>query len=280
MKGFIEDIIPMLQRFSKNLDNITLLTKQHWTIVNEAYISKTNYIFQKSGVLITSIDGKVSKSKWEYLGFNSILIEKESESLFLKLCFLDENILILKIDHSTQNLVLINELLYETGVKNLALLSDFINNKYFKTAISSSSATEIKQNETKPNTNDNNTFQKNLSDGTSINIEIICLNFIKEGAKVYDKDMSKLKEGRYKLDDGLIIAIQDSIIKEIFYEKLYRINNSDELKIEQIDINGPSVGDFVQLNNENINSGIFKINWAEKIFVENSRIIRRTVWGI
>jgi hypothetical protein len=279
MKGYIEDIIPMLQRFSKNLDNITLLTKQHWTIVEDICVSKTNYIFQKNGVLINSIDGKVNKAKWEYLGFNSILIEKESESLFLKLGFFDENILILKIDNSTQSLVLINESIYESGIKNFASLTNFINNKYLKPSIPSSQGIENKQKETKPNTIENNTFQKKLSDGTLINIEIISFNFIKKGAKVYDKEMNTLKEGRFKLDDGLIIIVEETKIKEIFYEMVYKINNVGELKIEQIDGTGPSLGDFVQLNDENINSGIFKINYAEKIFVENSRITKRTIWG-
>ena len=186
MKGYIEDIIPTLQRFSKNLDNITLLTKQHWTIVEDVFISKTNYIFQKNGVLITSIDGKVNKAKWEYLGFNSILIEKESESLFLKLAFFDENILILKIDNSSQSLVMINESTYESGINDLAALTNFINNKYIKPSKPSSQVIEVKQKETKPNTIENNTFQKKLTNGTIINIEIIRLDYIKEGARVYD----------------------------------------------------------------------------------------------
>ena len=96
----------------------------------------------------------------------------------------------------------------------------------------------------------------------------------------YDKDMNILIDGKYRMDDGLIIDLKDSKINRILHERIYIVNNKDQLKIEQIDINGPSRGDLVVLNEKFINSAIFKINWAEKIFVENSIITKRTVWGI
>ena len=41
MKTFIADIIPRIQKFSQKLDNTTLLTNQHWVVVDEITNSKT-----------------------------------------------------------------------------------------------------------------------------------------------------------------------------------------------------------------------------------------------
>ena len=35
MKTFISDLIPKLQRFSQKLDNLTLLTNQHWVVFDD-----------------------------------------------------------------------------------------------------------------------------------------------------------------------------------------------------------------------------------------------------
>ena len=68
MKTYIADIIPKLQRFSQKLDNLTLLTNQHWVVLDELESSKTVFIFRSNNELLISRNGKVEKAKWEYLG--------------------------------------------------------------------------------------------------------------------------------------------------------------------------------------------------------------------
>jgi hemin uptake protein HemP len=96
MKTYISDIIPKLQRFSRKLDDLTYLTNQHWVVVDDINNIKSVYIFRTNNQLLISNNGKVSKANWEYLGNNSILIDKNDESYLFKHGFLDENILALK----------------------------------------------------------------------------------------------------------------------------------------------------------------------------------------
>lgn len=43
MQIFISDLIPKIQRFSQKLDDLTLLSNQHWVVIDE--IDKNVYIF-------------------------------------------------------------------------------------------------------------------------------------------------------------------------------------------------------------------------------------------
>ena len=83
MKTFIADIIPRLQQYSQKLDNLTLLTNQHWVVVDEIVNSKTVYIFRSNNELLISKNGKVEKAKWEYLGNNALLLDLKEKILFI-----------------------------------------------------------------------------------------------------------------------------------------------------------------------------------------------------
>jgi hypothetical protein len=109
MKTFFSDIIPKIQLFSQKLDNLTLLTNQHWVMIDELNNDKIVYIFRTNNELLLSKNGKVKKAEWEYLGNNSLLIDTKEESFLFKHGFFDENILALKIDNKNEYMFLINE---------------------------------------------------------------------------------------------------------------------------------------------------------------------------
>jgi len=109
MKTYLADIIPKIQNFSKKLDNLSLLMNQHWIVVDEIENSKTVYIFRKNNDLLISKNGKVEKSRWEYLGNDYLLIETKEEGYLFKHGFFDERILALKIDSKDEYAFLVNE---------------------------------------------------------------------------------------------------------------------------------------------------------------------------
>lgn len=109
MKTFIADIIPKIRRYSQKLDNITLLTNQHWVVIDELRNSKFVYIFRSNSELLISQNGKVEKGKWEYLGNNSLLIERKGESYLFRHGFFDSNVLALKVDGLDEYAFLVNE---------------------------------------------------------------------------------------------------------------------------------------------------------------------------
>ncbi len=132
MKTFISDLIPKLQRFSQKLDNLTLLTNQHWVVIDEIGNNKNVYIFRTNNDLLISQNGKVEKAKWEYLGNNSLLIDKKDESYLFKHGFFDENILALKVDSKDEYAFLINENKYDGELNSLGKVLDFLTRKYIE----------------------------------------------------------------------------------------------------------------------------------------------------
>ena len=113
MKTYFFDLIPRLQRYSEQLDDLTKLTNQHWVVVDEIANSKNVYIFRTNNELLISQNGKVERAKWEYLGNNSLLIDKREEIYLFKQGFLDENVLALKVDSKDEYAFLVNENKYD-----------------------------------------------------------------------------------------------------------------------------------------------------------------------
>lgn len=130
MKTYLADIIPKIQRFSQKLDNITLLTNQHWEVIDEISKSKIVYIFRDGGKLLISQNGKVEKAHWEYLGNNSLLIDLKDESYLFRHGFFDENILALKVDGKDEYAFLVNESKYDGELNSMESIFKFLNNKY------------------------------------------------------------------------------------------------------------------------------------------------------
>lgn len=144
MKTFVADIIPQIQRFSQKLDNLTLLTNQHWVVLDQSTQSKTVYIFRSNGDLLIAVNGKVEKAKWEYLGQNSMLIDLKEQSYLFRHGFFDENVLALKIDSKEEYAVLINESKYQGELNSIGAVLNFLNQNYL--TIPSISNDELGQN--------------------------------------------------------------------------------------------------------------------------------------
>lgn len=132
MKTFIADIIPRIQKYSKKLDNLTLLTNQHWVVVDEIANSKTVYIFRTTNELLISKNGKVDKAKWEYLGNNTLLIDLKEESYLFRHGFFDENILALKIDGREEYAFLVNETKFDKELNSSERILEFLQRKYIE----------------------------------------------------------------------------------------------------------------------------------------------------
>lgn len=130
MRTYISDIFPRIQKFSQKLDNLTLLTNQHWVVIDDIDNTKNVYIFRQNNELLISQNGKVEKAKWEYLGNNSLLIDRKDESYLFKHGFFDENILALKIDSKNEYVFFVNESKFEIELNSSTTVIDFLNKKY------------------------------------------------------------------------------------------------------------------------------------------------------
>lgn len=130
MRTYIADIIPRLQQFSQKLDNLTLLTNQHWVVVDEIANSKTVYIFRSNKELLIVKNGAVEKAKWEYLGNNALLLDLKTKSYLFRHGFFDENILALKIDGKEEYAFLVNETRFDNELNSADRILEFLQRKY------------------------------------------------------------------------------------------------------------------------------------------------------
>lgn len=194
MRTYVADIIPKIQRFSQKLDNLTMLTNQHWVVLDELTQSKTVYIFRTNGELLIAINGKVDKAKWEYLGQNSILIDSKEQSYLFRHGFFDENVLALKIDSKEEYAVLINESKYHGELNSIAAVISFLNQNYL-----------INPSITKKKLGHNSPFKTNIS-------------LIREG---YTLKMGFFKEYSVRLSSGQVFNIyqKQSNRKYFIYDK-------------------------------------------------------------
>jgi hypothetical protein len=130
MKTFFSDLIPKFQQFSQKLDNLSLLTDKPWVIINGDQSIKEVFIFRSNNELLISKNGSVTKAKWEYLGYNTLIIDIHSESYLFKQGFFDSNILILKIDSKNDYVFLVNEILFDNEINSIDGIISLLNKYY------------------------------------------------------------------------------------------------------------------------------------------------------
>ncbi len=131
MKSYILDIIPKIQKFSKRLDEFAFLLNQHWVLFDDTLNeTKTVFIFRENNELIISNNGIIEKSKWEFIGNDSLIIETKNYSHLLKHGFLDEGVLVLKRDSHKDFSVFINESKAKVEFNSIESITKFLQNKY------------------------------------------------------------------------------------------------------------------------------------------------------
>lgn len=212
MRTFLTDIFPKIQRFSNKLDNLTLLTNQHWVSIDDILSTKTIYIFRTNNELLISENGKVEKAKWEHLGNKSILIDKSNDSYLFKQGFLDENVLALKVDTSKEYAVFVNENKYDGELNSFQKVIDFLTLKYFDTHLNNNKQT-INEDWEKPQ-------NSSLSYGTSATYKTKQGMLTLTGQQVSKNkkiiiatlDGRTAPDGRYRLEFMWHVTVQNGLV--------------------------------------------------------------------
>jgi hypothetical protein len=211
MKTFLSDIFPRIQRYSEKLDNLTLLTNQHWVSIDDIISNKTVYIFRSNNELLVSTNGRVEKAEWEYLGNKSLLIEKKTGSYLFKHGFFDENILALKADSSEEYAVFVNENKYDGELNSIDRVFDFLRRTYLDSSIISNIESKTGQIITSAHPKLKTTDEFETDKGKII----VELNFEGANPAMYNKvyqNHTPAKDGKYKLGFMNYLVIKDGII--------------------------------------------------------------------
>lgn len=266
MKTFLADIFPKIQRFSDKLDNLTMLTNQHWVYIDDILSTKTVYIFRTNNELLISKNGKVEKAKWEHLGNKSLLIDKTTDSYLFKHGFFDENILALKVDSSEEYAVFVNENKYDGELNSIDKVFDFLRRTYLDPSIKSK--IEISTGQVLNSAISEQTIHRETQEGETL--KIVSVNNETIGAKVYINE-KPARDGTYiykSLSHKLIVRdgqIHDRYFLELFKEYIFeKINNSE-----------PTLGDKVYNKNwTRVIDGKIRYSFFRHFLIENGIIIK------
>ena len=130
MQTYLSDIIPSISRYSKQLNDETLLTSRHWVVVEELENRKSIYIFRKNRNLLISTNGSVEKGTWDYLGNDKLLIEKDGKAFLFRHGFFEDDFLALKIEGGDEYAFLVNEKKYDENLNSVLSIHTFLTKKY------------------------------------------------------------------------------------------------------------------------------------------------------
>lgn len=226
MKTFLSDIFPKIQRYSEKLDNLTLLTNQHWVSLDNLLSTKTVYIFRANNQLLVSTNGKVEKATWEYLGNKSLLIDKTDNSYLFKHGFFDDNILALKVDSREEYAVFVNENKYDEELNSIERVIEFLEHKYLDPSIKLTVDTTTGQAMYPPEPNSKTHHTKEgpshlkpspfghfTTDKGEIKVELE-LGKVAIKNKVYQNN-KPAKDGKYKLGFMNYLIIKNGAITDI-----------------------------------------------------------------
>ena len=204
MKAFLQHLIIELKNYSKSLDNQSILINKPWALI-DSDLEIQKLIFKKNKELIMSKDGKVTIGSWEYLPeAKSLLIDRGKDKILCNEGFIDDGILILKMDGTTNRFfVLANE----------NLIPDLDAYNYLK---------QLRYSNL-------NIVTRKLTNGKTL--EIILedrYDFIGIGNQV-TIDADNIEDGVYKTEDrNQKYVIKESFIRAIIHEKTYKTKNGLE----------------------------------------------------
>ena len=106
MKTYILHNLDKIAKYSKALDAKAILYDKNWEVFNEDG-DKEVLIFRPKGELLIVKKGIVTKSNWELLPTGSILITTDGTTCLFNAAFVDENVLALQLDGTSECMVMI-----------------------------------------------------------------------------------------------------------------------------------------------------------------------------
>lgn len=123
MKNYIVSIIPNLKKYSRKLNDISLLTQDGWALIDSSPSKSKIYYFKSDNELLITYRGKVKHGSWEII-HNNIVIKEDGGSFIFKLDFFNEHYLILGIDNQEGNIFFVKKSIYQKGINSFSAIEN------------------------------------------------------------------------------------------------------------------------------------------------------------
>jgi hypothetical protein len=241
-------IVKQLKNHTASLEKSNIFIDKPWTIIDgDNEIQRL--IFKKDKTLILSKNGQAQIGKWDYFPeAKSLLIDRISDKILCNEAFIDEGVLILKLDGTdNQFFTLANE----NVIPNLDISQYLYNIRNEKLFFSS----------------------QKLVDGTILDIQRKDLyTSIAEGDKVSINDKN-IPDGMYPIDDKIkIYEIKNNEIIQIFTVKNYYTANKKEITVHQKKYWEIYEGDNVFINSETATDQLIRLKNGRSLLIVDGKI--------
>lgn len=253
MREYLKSFSQQFKNLSKKLDKTSILIEKPWSMIDEdAEIQKL--IFRKNKELILSKNGKVTTGNWDYFPeARSILIDRGTDKILCNEAFVNEGVLILKMDGTSNHFFML---------ANENLVPDLDGIKYLE---------QLRKKEL-------NIFTRELINGDVLDIQGIDeygnhVGGIAIGQPVLHNDKIAV-DGRYlRKDRQIIYEIKNGKIHRILNRIEYLFTNNQILEILQSSPGTREKGDEVYINGKPAPDGKYNFGLFNSIKVKNGRIV-------
>ncbi|MEI6949808.1 hypothetical protein V9K67_21655 [Paraflavisolibacter sp. H34] len=252
MQTYLQNLLPRLQQYSQTLDNKELLIDQPWVLVDEGG-NKQQYIFERDGKLIMSLNGNVRYGNWRYIpAARSLVIDRQTDLLLLNHAFFATGVCILKKDgFQEEPWMLVNQ----------RIVPDLDVKRYLRSLLP-------ENRNLRPLPVKGALLEYNIDQGLSV------------GTTVLDNEENRPVNGTFESSDrnNVFFDIQNGKITRVFNKIMFATDKGNLIIEKNWRAAEVQTGDFVKRPVNSIENGIYRgtnqksdIKWIK---VYNGRIVK------
>ena len=106
VSALLQSLSAQLKSHTATLDKTNILAEKPWALIDDEY-ELQKLIFKRNGELVLSKNGIATIGSWEYLPLaKSLLIDRGADKILCNEAFIDEGVMILKLDGTENNFFL------------------------------------------------------------------------------------------------------------------------------------------------------------------------------
>lgn len=259
MKEFLNGILPRIIDYSQSLDRKETFVDKPWTWIDEQK-NQQKYIFRRNGELVMSLNGAVTIGQWEYIAAaKSLLIDRIKDKLLLNQAFLDDAVMVLKLDGLIgEKFMLVNEVLLPK-----LNFEEYLQNLFYSK---------------------NKILISKLKDGKNFEVHQIAGDrYDNYEEKPVTINMETPQDGRYVTDKGNIAIVRSGLLKGFYTLKIKQLHNGMNVFIE---VSVFYKHDGIPLNSlifqddgrTPLSDGKYKYSSYSHFFVQEGKVVRNSIF--
>lgn len=241
MNTYLKNLISRANEHSKTLDKKEIFIDHPWVLLDEKG-NKETYIFKRNGELIMSLNGSVTIGSWELLlKASSILIDRVKDKILLQHEFIDEALMVLKVDDiSTSPFILVNSNI----IKDLNI-EKYLNN-----------LTQEKKVSTLNSHSKNNVKEIELDDGRVL--RVMLNNYADNYLKGFTVTIDNLIVNDCIVEDvdGFLYKITNNEVYEVYEPKEIELTNQHAIIYTPF-YSGKTIGSLIFIDNKLATTGSY-----------------------